>query len=268
MGTNDRFPRMSPKTNTIGGFPVRMERKLRYIETFTLDPGSANATMVYSLNGLYDPRTGTGGNQPSNFDIWMSVYNKYACHTCDIEVFPLNNGPDQSDQETGVWGFLITQTGSDIGSSTPYRQIAEQPYCKFSEVPPGMKEAPFVSLKARVPVWEFLGLARKNDMLSEQDYAGTASANPSRQTYVEIFYVSPIGNTVGNPAYFSVELTFHTWFFLPRETTASLRKQSGWVDNYVRASLMPADCEKKEEEVLIPPVQGDGVGRESRGWFG
>jgi hypothetical protein len=226
---------------------------LKYVETFYLDPGSANATFVMNLNGMYDPNVAAGGHQPSNFDTWMQVYNKYAVWQCDVQVTALNTGPNQADYETGVYGFMVTQTGTDISSGTSFKQIAEQPYVKYALQTPGVKQEAFTALRAQVPVWEWLGVAKKEELLAEQDYQGTAAANPSRSIFAEIFYVSPIGNTVANPGYFQVELTFHAWVFLPRQTTFSLTHPAAR-PTYAEAVAGPAA--PPEEKV------------EAKGWFG
>jgi hypothetical protein len=233
--------------NIIGGFPARKFAKLKYVEQFTLDPGSATDTRVYRLNGMYDPRVATGGNQPSNYDIWTSVYNKWAVTRCDVKVTPVNSGPEQTGSETGLWGFMISQTGNDIGSSTPFRQIAEQPYARFSYQTPGMKNSPYTSLTASIPVWEWLGMKKRDDVLSEENYQGTINADPSRQIYMEVFYTDPTGSTVTDPAYFIVELEYHAWFFLPRETTASFFATS---KPQPQEGPQPKRVESKEAENL------------------
>jgi len=212
---------MSPARQVLGGFPSRMSATLKYVEFFTLDPGSANDRYVFSLNGLYDPNITGGGHQPSNFDLLMQVYNRYVVHTTKCTMAVDNTGPNQDASETGLYGFLISQTGTDIGSGTPVQQIAEQPFARYSTQTPGLKNAPYVQLTATIPVWEWFGAEKKTDILVEQDYGGTAAANPSRNIYMETFYASPNGNTVTDPSYFRVELEFSAWFYLPRQTTYS-----------------------------------------------
>lgn len=212
---------MSPLRNVLGGFPSRVNVRLKYVTTFLLDPGSATDTKVFSLNGLYDPEVAVGGHQPSNFDLWMQVYNKYAAHSCDVKLTSLQSTADQKDFERGLYGFLTTQTGTDISPSTGFVSIAEQPYVKYAQIAPGVPQSPYAELKARVPLNEWLGVQRPTDLLAEQDYAGTNSANPSRQIYAEVFYTDPLGATVANPGYFKLELVYNVWFFLPRETTFS-----------------------------------------------
>jgi len=212
---------MSPLRNVLGGFPSRVNVNLKYVATFTLDPGSATDTKVFNLNGLFDPEVAIGGHQPSNFDLWMSVYNKYTAHTCDVKLTSLQSTTDQSGDERGLYGFLVTQTGSDISPSTVFASIAEQPYVKYAEQSPGVPSSPYALLTARVPINEWVGVLRPTDLLDEQDYSGTAAANPSRSIFAEVFYTDPLGSTVANPGYFKVELTYGVWFYLPRETTFS-----------------------------------------------
>lgn len=198
-----------------------MSATLKYVDFYTLDPGSANDSYVFALNGLYDPNVTGSGHQPSNFDLLMTAYVKYCVHTCKVQMAVDNDGPSQEGAVTGLYGFMITQTGNDIGSGTPVQQIAEQPYARYSAQTPGSKASPYTELTATVPIWEWLGVQRKTDLLAEQDYSGTAAANPSRNIFVETFYASPNGQTVANPSYFRIELEFQCWFYLPRQTTYS-----------------------------------------------
>jgi hypothetical protein len=195
--------------------------RLKYVTAFTLDPGSGTDKKVFNLNGLFDPEVAIGGHQPSNFDVWMTVYTRYTAHTCDIKMTSLENTPSQAGDVRALYGFFISQTGADVSPSTPFTQLAEQPYVKYSQVSAGVGFSPYAELDARIPIDKWLGVQRPTDLLAEQDYSGTAAANPSRNIFAECFATEPLGQTVANPGYYKVELTYGVWFDLPRQTTFS-----------------------------------------------
>lgn len=67
---------------------AKVKTKLRYVETFTIDPPTAGlpGTYVFSANGLYDPNITGVGHQPRGFDQIMALYDHYYTHSAKITV--------------------------------------------------------------------------------------------------------------------------------------------------------------------------------------
>jgi len=60
------------------GFPKTTAVKLRYIDSFSLNPLAATlSTYVFRANSVFDPNLTGVGHQPSNFDMWANLYNHY-----------------------------------------------------------------------------------------------------------------------------------------------------------------------------------------------
>lgn len=235
---------VGPHTGLIGGQTmISRFMVLRYVEEFLLDPGSATDTVVYNLNGMYDPRVATGGHQPTGFDTQMGMYNRFLVEWCRVTISIMNTGPDQSASECGLLGGLITQTGSDISAGTPYNQIAEQPFYFGSQIPPGSRSSPWTNIAALVKLWQWFGC--KRNQLAQAEYFGSGSANPSRGMFVEIAYHSPNGNTVENPVYGKVQLDYGCRFSLPRQSTYS-------------------SYEEKQRDLPVPPVRTPNLSLQQR----
>lgn len=90
----------------IGGFPLRKNTVLRYVEDFALNPGDGvSAVNVFSANNLFDPNyTGTG-HQPMFFDNYAALYSKYKVNSATITFVCLSNhivNTSTADQVNGT----------------------------------------------------------------------------------------------------------------------------------------------------------------------
>lgn len=67
-----------PKQVSSTGLPITKIVKMRYVQSYTLDPGIGTvAHQIFRANSIYDP-DGTGsGHQPLGADQWATLYGKY-----------------------------------------------------------------------------------------------------------------------------------------------------------------------------------------------
>lgn len=95
----------------IGGFPIRKNTVLRYVEDFSLDPGDgSSAVNVFSTNNLYDPNyTGTG-HQPMFFDNYSALYSKYKVNSATVTMVCLSNHIVNTTVADQVNGTTVSQT--------------------------------------------------------------------------------------------------------------------------------------------------------------
>jgi hypothetical protein len=211
---------MSLDHRVLGGFAPEQKVTLKYVQTIALDPaaGSIDA-LQFDLRNMFDPYWPSGGHQPSNFDRWMTIYNKYTVMTTRLKV--TNAWNSTSSVTPGLWGFLVSATGSQATGFSNVDTLLEQPYVKYSGVPAGQANVVAFpgSITATLPSRPWLGL-RGTDVLFQNDYSGDASAGPLNTFYAEVFMSAINGSDPGSVP-FRVELEFDAVFFSPKITLPS-----------------------------------------------
>jgi hypothetical protein len=209
---------MSPSHKVLGGFPSEMKVTLKYVETISLDaPSGSLAAYQFDPRNLYDPNVTSTGHQPSNFDRWMQIYNRWTVTSTTFEL--INAWNSSSSVTPAVWGFLVSKSGSQVTGLNP-ETIMEQPYVKYSNVPAGQANlTPFPgSLRARVQSSAWLGV--NNAILKTPDYSGDGGTGPTTTFYIEVFAGTINGNDPG-AVIFRVEMTFDAVFYEPKITVPS-----------------------------------------------
>ncbi len=217
---NSAYPVMSPNNKQLGGFPVRVNVRLKYVDVITMDPPSGGVDSVeFSLRNMFDPDTRIGGHQPSNFDRWTTIYNRWTVTATKIKLTPAWNST--SSVAPGFWGFLVSQTGGLVSGLSP-DSLLEQPYVKYSDVPAGLANTSALmgSLTASVPSTAWLGVSKQ--ILMSQLYSGDASAGPSFAEDVRVeFFMTNIGGNDPGSVPFKLELEFSAVFYEPKITLPS-----------------------------------------------
>jgi len=107
----------------IGGFPTKKLVKLKYVSYGTLTPtASDNASLVYRLNGAYDPYHPAGGHQPRFWDQWTALYNQYTVLGTKVRLEWRPTTAAKVDVSPGQFGLYIPP---DPGATTlpPYGTI-------------------------------------------------------------------------------------------------------------------------------------------------
>ena len=209
---------MSPNVKSLGGFPARNRVRLAYKQVLSLNAAAASIdSSQFSLRGCYDPWTTGAGHQPSNFDRWISIYNRYAVVATKIKMTTVYNST--SAVAPGLWGFLVSAAGSQVSGFTSLDTLLEQPFVKYSTTPSGLLQNTIANgLTAQVRSRDWLDV--KEDVLESEDYYGTAGANPSQDVSVEFFLGAIDGNDPGAQPYL-VELEYDVVFFNPKITLPS-----------------------------------------------
>lgn len=157
------------------GFPKKMEFTHTYDELvkLTSSVGVANVYRV-SCNGIFDPNITGTGHQPLYFDQLTALYDHYVVIGSKIEYTII---PDVSAVAFKLGCFVNDDTTS--ASFLP-EALAEQPTGKFALC----AHDPTKPIK-RTLKWS----AKKNfgkGVLANTELQGTASANPTEQSYFEL----------------------------------------------------------------------------------
>lgn len=164
--------------------PNRFATKLRYCETFTIDPGEIGVTGVHviSHNGLYDPNITGTGHQPRGFDELMSMYDHYTVVGSKLSATfttagiagaggPLIVGIACKDDTTIRFDKNDYMEGRNVVSRILNRSATEN-------------DSHSVILKKSCSTRKFLGISHP---LSNALIRGDASSNPNEQAYYHIF---------------------------------------------------------------------------------
>jgi len=76
----------------IGMFSPTKTVMLRYVESFTLNPGTDSvSTYVFRAGSLYDPNYTSTGHQPMYFDTYASIYSYYRVRMATISFVAIDN---------------------------------------------------------------------------------------------------------------------------------------------------------------------------------
>lgn len=162
-----------------GGMPDSYVTTLEYSDIVKLTNASAPyGAYVYRGNSLYDPDYVIGGHQPLYFDQLMQIYTKYKVVSAQVRVVSVSP----------VASYLtITPATDPLVANTNTPQYAELPRSVVGAVGTG-NVIPSRPLTARYNTQGVLGLT--SAQLSDSDYSGTVSTNPSQLWYINITSVS------------------------------------------------------------------------------
>lgn len=274
------YPTMAPNRKQLGGFPGIMRNTLKYVSNIVLNGETVTSPYVFQVNGLYDPDITSTGHQPSNYDVWKTIYRTW-CVT-DAR-FTMQLCPRGDANSNSYYGFIVTEDSSVVSSSTGTNELMEQPFSMYSATPggDGYSNLPQGPLTARIPIHTWFG-AMRSVMVQDPTCRGTASANPTRPLYA-VMWASPVNGGTGNGSInFRVEIEFDVVWMEPTITVHSLvagaNKQAG--PQSPVPTLAPergeaGPLEERKEPSGGPPLEdlpklmgGAEAPKNSRGWFG
>lgn len=157
-------------------FGNRMKVITRYSDrAFNLNPGVAGtaAVQVFSANGLYDPDITGTGHQPIGFDQYMLAYDHYTVIGAKIRCFFENTDSTYSH----LVGISIQDNAT---ANTDARVYVENGGTKQSFLSVKGSSRDVCQLVHQVGIGKFMG---KKNILTENDFRGDVSSNPTEQVY-------------------------------------------------------------------------------------
>lgn len=164
------------------GIPRSRTVKLRYVENLSLNAAAGTpATYIFRANSINDPNYSGVGHQPSNHDMWASLYNHYVVKGSKLTIRACGtNGTNPS--------ILAVQLNDDTTLTlTSNTQIMEQG-------------------KAR---WTLVGNSISNGDMHKNKVTCTYSARKDHGIKDVKDNITRIGAAVGaNP---SEEMYYHVW---------------------------------------------------------
>ncbi len=179
-----------PRTITPDSKMVR----LRYAETFQLNPGSGATAMAHiKCNDLYAPSTLSGAHQPLGFDQVMQLYERFCVVGSKIScAFQLN----QDTSVTGIVGVAVRNTDTDesvqdTGAVQTNEGLLERNRTKWTYTGNTMNGAPIARVSQKFGTKKFFHVSTINSNAGNQrdegTLWGTASASPTTLAYYNIF---------------------------------------------------------------------------------
>ncbi len=219
---NAKYPVMSPGTKVLGGFPSKVRVTLKYVDVISLDPAAASIdSHAFALRNLWDPDTQVGGHQPSNYDNWTRIFQRWTVLNVNVK---MSNAINSTSSVTpGFWGFLISKDGLQVPAMPSVSALLEQPFVKYVDVPssalvnigafPG-------SLTATIPCAPWLGVQERDLLIGEYTWIDGSGFPPQGDIYAEFFVATVAGNDPG-AAKMKIELEFDCVFLEPNVTLPS-----------------------------------------------
>jgi len=199
-----RVIRRRKRVLPVGGFPSSKIVKLRYVETISFDAGTGSyALNNFRANSIFDPNSTGVGHQPSNFDRWALLYDRYTVlgSRCKVDLVP-----QSTNTEPGIIVLHLSEAGDDITlahGSGGINNILEQPRMSatrrnyYANNGPGIKPLyKSFSAKKFFSVKNIVGLT---------PYSADIATNPVEGAFYEVAVVS--ADDVNNPGAIKLRIT-------------------------------------------------------------
>jgi len=167
------------------GFPKSLIAKLKYSETFSLNP-PASGTVVgqtFRLNSLYDPNAGIGGHQPTPFDQYCMVYNRYHVIGAKITVTPIPTNNNTGGQI--VQQFVLTfSNAANEWSGLSMDDILQNKNTSKPAIHGGFYLATDSQMRSITRKWS----AKKwfGPVYMDKDHSASPTANPLREAFCHV----------------------------------------------------------------------------------
>lgn len=169
----------NPVTIRLGRQPIpkQLFNRLKYAETVNVPIGvSGLGSYLYSCNGMYDPNTTGTGHQPMYFDQWSAMYNHYTVLKSTMKATVVAN-------TTGATIFSLGQDDDTTINAANSYTIWERPgyQTKVVNAPVNPENT---SLWSKWDAKKVFGA----DPQSDPALQGSATANPTEQTFYVIYF--------------------------------------------------------------------------------
>lgn len=196
--------------NIKGPLPEKLNTKLIYQETVTLNPGAGGlaAVATFSANGIYDVNIGGVGHQPRGFDELIAMYDHYVVHSAQIQVQMCA----QDTTTPKVLGVNLRDSGTPATNPNDYK---ESSYTTYKVGPYGGNGC--IRMKKNCNIKQFLG---RGSVLSDPELKGSSGANPTEQAYFHV-WVAPIDTSDAGAEYVDVRIVYNVTFIEPQQPSQS-----------------------------------------------
>ena len=165
--------------------PKQLFNRLKYAETVNVSiPLSGLGSYLYSCNGMYDPNITGTGHQPMYFDQFMAMYDHYTVLKSTMKATVVANS-------TGACIFSLGQDDDTTISAANSYTIWERPGYQ-TKVVNAPVEPSNTSLWSKWDAVKVFG----GDPQSDPAMQGSATSNPTEQTYYVLYFDTLPSTTV------------------------------------------------------------------------
>lgn len=178
------------------GFPMKKAARLRYVDTFALNPGAGlKSVYVFRANDCYDPNLTGTGHQPKGFDQMMALYNHCTVIGSRITIRAYNQTPTVGPP--GMIVCKLSASGTEVAATTNLEDLLEDPRLTGRKLggavgySTGKAGANMIIVSNKFSARRFFG---KKFIVGDALYRHTNAASPTEQAYFEICYHSLNGN--------------------------------------------------------------------------
>lgn len=211
-----RAPRRPYRGLPLQGFPIRKAARLRYVDTFALNPGSGlKSQYVFRANCCFDPNLTGSGHQPKGFDQMMALYNHCTVIGSKITIRAYNQ-----TTTGGVPGMIVCKlsaSGTEIAGTSNLEDLLEDPRLTGRKLggavgySTGRTGANMIMLTNKFSAKRFFG---RRFVVGDTLFRHSGSS-PTEQAYFEICYHSLNGNDP-DPLTFTVQIDYICVFTEPK----------------------------------------------------
>lgn len=213
-----RYAKRSVLSFSKAPMPNRFATKLRYAESFSINPptGGVAGTYVFVANGLYDPNVTGTGHQPRGFDQFMTMYDHYTVIGSKITATFTSAGIVGTSGPLTV-GIALkdgTLTASNKNDYMEGRNVKSGVLLRAA----GSDEAHKITLSKSFSTKKFLGVSHP---LSSNVLRGSVSSNPIEDAYFHLFAQIMTGAVDSAPIEVQVVIDYLTVFTEPKQPAQS-----------------------------------------------
>jgi len=171
----------------------------------------------FTCNGLYDPNVTGTGHQPIGFDQMMLFFEHYVVVRAKMLVEFVNTNSDYPVR-VGVY------VSPDAVASTDHVKAMENGLIKTriidNDATAGGTGERIARMELDVDLPKILGKTTVEELLDDSELKGSATANPTEQSYFGVtMWGFPIGTVT--EVIFSVTISYDAIFFEPRKLASS-----------------------------------------------
>lgn len=199
---NTKFRRSKRRTKRTVGYlpgilPDAIKVKLKYNANFTMSDATVSILDQFRGNSPFDPDYTGGGAQPTFYDQWSALYDKYTVSRSTIRVEAINMSATVP-VEMDVWPSNGTAIVGDA---------SEQPRCRTAILPPLTGSGSKKTIKNAGSVKAIMG----EKFLDPSQYEATTDSNPTKVQFWNVNASSLDGIGLVNVQY-RMFLTFYVTF--------------------------------------------------------
>lgn len=197
---------------TLNCFPRTYRTKLRYYETTTLSPGASGVASEYIFRGndLYDPNYTGVGHQPRGFDELIAFYDHFTVMNCTMSTTFSNGDNTYVNHGFVYWSFQNSALAAAM-------DVVERQGVIIKPLDSWKSGASIRTITMKVDIQKVSG---RKDILSEDDFRGSASGSPSEVVYMHCGVVNLGGTDSGNIDVYTV-LEYDVIFTEPKAVGSS-----------------------------------------------